>query len=351
MMRVETESNAFVGNDGIRSRPAPACYVCGGEGSPLYRDLQDRYWGASGLWNLRKCDNSSCGLVWLDPIPVQEDIAKAYKNYYTHWDSSFSKSNSLVRQFRRHVKAAYLGGAYGYGQRSHLGLLVYLTPLARARLDFSVMYLGSMPRGRLLEVGCGSGTILKGMADLGWAAEGVDFDPAAVENCRRRGLNVRVGILESLGYPANWYDAIIMSHLIEHVHEPLELLTECHRILKPGGRLSLVTPNINSAGHRLYRSSWFHLDPPRHLRVFSVPALKMLLQKAGFRSLRMCTTIRDASGAYIGSRSVRRSGRYEFGSKQPRRARLWGQAMAGLEWAWLKFNSHVGEEIAVVAQK
>lgn len=351
---MESETHELLRNDEIRSRSCPTCYICGAEGISLYRDLQDRYWGASGHWHLRKCNNPSCGLVWLDPLPVQEDIAKAYKNYYTHWDSSNGQSNGLVRRFRRHVKAGYLAYAYGYPGselQSRFGLLAYLAPLVRAGVDFSVMYLGSVQRGRLLEVGCGNGSILKGMTELGWAAEGLDFDPAAVQNCRRRGLNVRVGILENAGYPADWFDAIMMSHLIEHVHQPLELLTECHRILKPAGRLSLVTPNINSAGHRLYGSSWFHLDPPRHLRIFSVAALKTLLQKAGFRSMKVCTTIRDASGAYIGSRSVRRSGGYEFGSKQPRGARLWGQAMAGLEWAWLKFNSQVGEEIAVVAQK
>ncbi|MBZ5689386.1 MAG: class I SAM-dependent methyltransferase [Acidobacteriia bacterium] len=288
-------------------------------------------------------------------MPVQEDIAKAYQHYYTHWDSTIGRpGHGFIRRFIRSVKASYLDYTYGYGRsgpKSWLGLLAHLTPCQRAELDFSVMYLRFLQAGRLLEVGCGSGTMLKGMANLGWRAEGIDSDPRAAENCRRRGLNVRAGFLEDLQYPANYYDVVTMSHLIEHVHEPLELLIECHRILKPSGRLSLVTPNINSAGHRVYGSSWFHLDPPRHLHIFSVASLKALLQKAGFRSMKIRTTIRDAAGAYVGSRSIGRTGRFEFGSRQPRSARLWGRAMTAVEWAWLKLDDQVGEEIAVVAQK
>jgi len=354
-MTVQTECKSLSKTSEIRSRPCQSCYICGTDGDPLYQCLKDRYWGAPGQWNLKKCRDNSCGLAWLDPMPIQEDIAKAYQDYYTHWDApSGTQGQGLMRRFFRSVKAAYLGHKYGYGRKgpkSYLGLLAYLAPLRRAATDFSVMYLQFLPGGSLLEVGCGSGDMLKGLADLGWQAEGIDFDTAAVESCKRKGLNVRVGFLEHQQYPANYYDVVTMSHLIEHVHEPLELLIECHRILKPDGRLSLVTPNINSAGHRIYGSSWFHLDPPRHLHIFSVASLKVLLQKAGFRSMKTRTTIRDAAGAYIGSRSIRRTDRHKFGSRQPRSVHMWGHAMTTLEWAWLNLNDQVGEEIAVVAKK
>jgi 2-polyprenyl-3-methyl-5-hydroxy-6-metoxy-1,4-benzoquinol methylase len=291
----------------------------------------------------------------MDPIPVPEDIAKAYQSYYTHRDTTDEMpEDSIVRRFARRLRTSYLARVYGYatgGSKSHLGLLVYLVPLRRSAFDFSVMYLSFLPGGRLLEIGCGNGVMLEGMADLGWEVEGVDFDPAAVDTCRRRGLNTKLGTLEDQQYPSNSYDAVTMSHLIEHVHEPLNLLIECHRILKPGGQLSLVTPNVASAGHQFYGPSWFHLDPPRHLRIFSVAALEMLLRKAGFRNIKIRTTIRDAVGAHVGSRSIRRIGQLQFGSRQPWSARSWGQALTAIEWAWLKANKEVGEEIAVVAQK
>jgi 2-polyprenyl-3-methyl-5-hydroxy-6-metoxy-1,4-benzoquinol methylase len=328
--------------------------MCGGEGSSLYHDLEDRYFAAPGVWNLKKCRSASCGLVWLDPMPVKEDVGKAYQSYYTHSDPPIKVAeNPLARLFSGAITKGYLSHAYGYdnGGSRLVGLLAYLVPPRRAALDFSVMYMPYIPRGRLLEVGCGSGNMLKIMADLGWQVEGVDFDSEAVKNCRRKGLNVHVGFLGDLRYPESCFDAITMSHLIEHVHDPLGLLEECCRILKPGGRLALVTPNIDSAGHRIYTSSWFHLDPPRHLRIFTVGSMKSLLEKAGFRKVKIDTTIRDAATAYAASRSVRLTSRYEVGVRQPWSFRLWGRAMQAVEWVWLTVDPSAGEEIAAMAQK
>ena len=338
----------------MRSEPFPTCSACGGEGDFLYHDLRDRYFAAPGAWNLKKCRNVSCGLVWLDPVPIAEDIGKAYVSYYTHEDSpAGERPSALLGRLKNAVKASYLAGAYGYDLNGSKlpGLLAYSDPFRRSRLDFSVMYLPYRRRGRLLEVGCGSGNMLKAMADLGWQVEGIDLDPVAVEKSRSKGLEVRTGCLEDRRYPEDYFDAITMSHLIEHVHDPLELLRACHRILKPRGSLVVVTPNINSAGHRMCGASWFHLDPPRHLRIFTTNSLTSLLRKAGFRSIKITTTIRGAAHAYAASRSVRRTARYQWGSRQPLTTSLWANAMQAVEWAWLKFDRQVGEEIAAIVQK
>jgi SAM-dependent methyltransferase len=213
------------------------------------------------------------------------------------------------------------------------------------------MYLSAQPNGHLLDVGCGNGWLLKIMQDLGWCVEGVDFDPNAVENARRKGVQVRLGTLEAQQYPDNYFDAITLSHLIEHVHGPLELLRECQRILRPGGRLVLVTPNGHSWGHRIFKDAWLALDPPRHLYVFSVPSLRYLAEKAGFKKFRLSTTIRDANGLFIASKSIQRTGKHVWGSPQPRAFRIWARALQLVEWAILKLKPYIGEEIALMAEK
>src|SRR6185503_20402485 len=70
--------------DQIRSTPCPDCYLCGATGDVLYDSLKDRLFGAPGYWNIRICPNAACGLLWLDPMPVEEDLVKAYHSYYTH---------------------------------------------------------------------------------------------------------------------------------------------------------------------------------------------------------------------------------------------------------------------------
>jgi SAM-dependent methyltransferase len=96
-----------------------------------------------------------------------------------------------------------------------------------------------------------------------------------------------------------------MSHLIEHVYDPGALLEECYRILKPGGRVVIVTPNTQSVGHRMFGKYWRGLEPPRHIYLFSIASLKRLGSKAGFDILSARTTIRGAHWAYRDSRRIK----------------------------------------------
>src|SRR5260370_31570455 len=67
----------------IRSVSRPNCALCRSTGAPIYLEQQDRLYGAAGAWNLKKCLNRKCGFIWLDPMPLEEDIGKAYANNYT----------------------------------------------------------------------------------------------------------------------------------------------------------------------------------------------------------------------------------------------------------------------------
>jgi 2-polyprenyl-3-methyl-5-hydroxy-6-metoxy-1,4-benzoquinol methylase len=348
--------------DQIRSVAAPSCVFCGRQGREVYAGLADRLFSAPGQWNLKRCPNPECGELWLDPMPIPEDIGRAYETYYTHSsDSANTESTKLAHRIVRIIRRGYLARKYAYDEVNSgslrktfsrcLGLLAYLNPFRRAWLDFSMMYLTRLEGGRLLEVGCGSGGMLKGLADLGWEVAGVDFDPVAVAACRSKGLRVELGTLEDQLYPRNSFDALVMSHVIEHVHDPVALLSECRRILAPGGKLSLTTPHLDALGHRLFRSSWFCLDPPRHLHLFSVKSLRAALREAGFTRVRIFTTMRDASEAFIASRSIQRTGRFQMGSAHKTTEAMFGILLQLIEWSLLKVGFVVGEELSAIAQK
>lgn len=344
------------GDLNIRTHPCPRCYICSNEGRMLYRGLNERLCDIQGEWDFKKCPDPECSLIWLDPMPLAEDTGKAYKNYYTHLDLR-DNSVTWLRRVYQWIKEGYLARRYGYRSESlevwkrFLGLLLYFHPGRRENVNFSVMYLPSLPSGRLLDVGCGSGEKIKFMRDMGWQAEGVDIDPVAVSSARAKGLQVRLGPLEGHNYPDNYFDAITMSHLIEHVYNPLGLLIECHRILKPGGRLVVITPNSDSWMHKIFKKSWLALDPPRHLHIFSLMSLQLLIKKAGFQKFRLSTTIREANRLFAASRSIQQTGKYQWGSPIPYHLRLRTRSMQLAEWAILKLKPDLGEEIVLVGVK
>src|SRR6478609_1228673 len=144
----------------IRTYPCPKCDLCGREGVSIYSEQTDRLFGASGLWNLKKCLNGDCGLIWLDPMPLEEDIGKAYANYYTHAVTNTGRIGGAKQLFQL-IKRGYLASEFNYNGETagfavrSLGKLLYLFPLRRRSVEGAVRYLRAVPQGRLLDVGCG----------------------------------------------------------------------------------------------------------------------------------------------------------------------------------------------------
>jgi len=330
-------------DDVIRADARLECVICSATAVALYEDLSDRFFGAPGRWNFLRCSNPQCAVLWLNPMPLESDIWKAYRNYYTHDVPGEAEGASASRGFtadaRQAIKRAYIATHLGYPDREinmrdrMLAILAYLDPTRRADTDFPLKHLPRETRGRMLDLGCGSGELLGRMRALGWRAEGIDVDPAAVAVARRRGFKAKIGSLHEQKFPAASFDAVVMSHVIEHVHHPLELLKEVRRILKPGRRLVIATPNARSLGHRMLGSRWPFLDPPRHLQVFTPRALKSLVLAAGFDDVRVSTEIRTAAAMLpliYASRIVGRVVEY-------------GENFA------LHFDRDAGEEIALIA--
>lgn len=99
---------------------------------------------------------------------------------------------------------------------------------------------------RLLDIGTGLGALLEEAQKLGYEAEGVDVCEPLIKKARARGLRVHYKPVEELGAGAD-FDVVTMLDVIEHVTEPLKLLASARRLLKPGGRLVVYTPNHRSA--------------------------------------------------------------------------------------------------------
>lgn len=344
------------GDSEIRASARPRCYLCDRPGRPLYTGLADRLFRTAGRWRMVRCPDDACGLIWLDPMPLEEDIEKAYRHYYTHTDVARNHPPLLLRLFNA-AKEGYLAQTYGYFEDSPpflkrlAGWLIRLHPGRRAVFDFNVMWLKQVANGRLLDVGCGSGEFLRFMQRLGWRVEGVDFDAEAARNAGAKHVTVHVGSLEAQEFADDTFDAVTLSHFIEHVHDPRRLVEECHRILRPGGRLVIVTPNSASLGHRIYRENWKYLEPPRHLHLFNRNTLWRVAERAGFTRLESFTSVRDAYGMFMGSRSIKQSESYDIAGRQPPGVRLWARAMEFVEWLELKIKPEIGEELVLLAEK
>lgn len=341
----------------IEAVPQAACIVCGSGGETLYRDLPDRLFGSPGRWGIRCCNDPHCRTLWLDPKPTPADIGKAYLNYYTHGQADArSPTKRLVRFLARELAAV----RYGYASSRLPGPGKYLAVLAAslypgltAHLDLMVRYLPAalQGRGRLLDVGCGDGEALDILRDIGWQVSGVEFDESAVVAARQRGLEIRHGSISDARFADRSFDVVTSSHVIEHVHEPIEFLRESWRILDDGGTLVAVTPNALAWGHQRHGADWLNLDPPRHLFLATPQSLRAMALKAGFSNAQVHCTSRAVAFTETASLSLAAHDHYQWGAPQGLSTWARAQARQVIESLRLRPDSTQGNELVLTAHK
>lgn len=351
----------------IRTEAVESCLLCGGAGRPKYAGLRDHVFGAPGSWSLSCCER--CGLLWLNPRPVPDDIVRVYATYYTHGEATqggavfaryFSGRTARLRHAAmRHLELARATVVrrrleYGAPEPAPPSLLVRGLARVPSLRDGATLAYADLPasaRGRLLDVGCGNGDFLLRMREVGWSVTGVEPDPSAAEFAStQHGIDVRVGQLEDAAFPDGQFDAIVLSHVIEHVYDPVATLRECRRVLAPGGRIVALTPNARSLGHRLLGRNWRGLEPPRHLHVFDPATLATCARLGGLQVTSLRTSARLMRGIWYVSRSMKRGD----AGDAPTNARvdyIESYLMAALEDAYRIARPRAGEELVLTATR
>ncbi|HYG33854.1 MAG TPA: class I SAM-dependent methyltransferase [Clostridia bacterium] len=201
------------------------------------------------------CECSACGFTITSPQPAGGDMAQYYPAGY-YGTPEERRFPWIVEKLQRML----------YAQRAR-----------------SVEGATDGVRGKVLDIGCGRGLLLKAFQARGWEVQGTELSDQSARYARQvAGIPVKTGNLGDIGFPANHFDAITMWHVLEHVPDPRVLLREIFRILKPNGVLLVGVPDFGGWEARLFRDKWFHLDVPRHVTHLTKDTLHKALSDTGF---------------------------------------------------------------------
>jgi 2-polyprenyl-3-methyl-5-hydroxy-6-metoxy-1,4-benzoquinol methylase len=235
----------------------PPCGLCGDNEFKVLFSAKDILHGMPGEFTVVEC--LSCNLMRTSPRPTDKSIESYYPANYGPYRSTL------------------VGNVAGTGV-----LFRYIKLVSNFIFRFNTGNIPNIDPGRMLEIGCASGSFLHKMALKGWDVQGVEFSESAAREAIKHGYKVEIGALENLNLPSNCYDLIVGWMVIEHLHEPLIGLQKLHGSSKKGAHLVLSLPNAGSLEFRIFKRNWYALQVPTHLYHFSPNTITSMLNMSGW---------------------------------------------------------------------
>ena len=239
------------------------CSLCGASCQLVLTGLFDGRFGAPGLVDIVRCPQ--CGLEQTAPQPTKDQLKDLYENFY-NFGGETDTAYTRIREW-------------------FLASTLYRQWL---KWDGDISFHLRQGTGRLLDVGCNEGRTLSLYARNGFQVEGLELNEVAAAAARLRGFKVSTTPLEEFesDFP---YDVVVLSNVLEHALDPLEMLQHVRRLLRPEGQVWISCPNAASYWRQFFGRHWVNWHVPFHLWHFSPNTIKKILDLSQFRVLTLST--------------------------------------------------------------
>lgn len=135
-------------------------------------------------------------------------------------------------------------------------------------------------KGKVLDIGAGTGEFLATAKKEGWDVTGFEVNPKAKTIASSKGINMEESLKE---LESSSFDIITMWHVLEHISNLEEYILELYRLIKPNGTIIIAVPNFKSFDASFYGRYWAAYDTPRHLWHFSKKAIEKLFGEKGMK--------------------------------------------------------------------
>lgn len=233
------------------------CPVCSAAAIKDVMPVKD-YTVSGELFTVAECQH--CSLRFTQDVPDENAIAPYYKS-----EDYISHTNT----------------ARGFINRLYHGVRKRTIRRKRKLVEDST----GIRRGKMLDVGSGIGSFVNEMKQHGWEAKGVEPD-ADARKVAADIYDLELGDASQFyHFPAGYFDAITLWHVLEHVHDLPAYIQQLKTLLKDKGKLFIAVPNYTATDAAIYIEYWAAYDVPRHLYHFSPQSINVLMKKNGLTVL------------------------------------------------------------------
>jgi len=150
----------------------------------------------------------------------------------------------------------------------------------KERVRYVWEFVNSLRPGNILDVGCGLGSFLSAVSNE-WQKYGIEVSRDAGKYAEKE-CNLHLGTLDDSPYEKNFFDCIVMYHVIEHVEDPIKTIKKINTLLAEDGILIIGTPDFDSGCARRFNDK-YRLLGPEHIRLFSNDSMHRFLRSYGFK--------------------------------------------------------------------
>ena len=238
-----------------------ACDICGNRQGNKTHIAREMMFGLRDEFHYVECAFCGC----LRNLTVPGDLGKYYGEKYYSVTPVVRKRRQIYDSLKGLRTRAYLGDRSAAG-----GFL--LRNFGKPNLPAWILHAGVRQNDSILEIGCGSGTLLSSLRSEGFKKL-IGADPfIARDICYGDGVRILKAAISEI---AGSYDFIVLEHAFEHIPAPQSTLLNLLALLKPTGTLIISIPLVAYAWHH-YGVNWVQLDAPRHLYLHSETSFRIL---------------------------------------------------------------------------
>ena len=226
------------------------CQICQSSETKIIKRCRDHL-VSKKTFGIRQC--AHCLFEWTDPQPSKKRIKKYYKSkkYISHSDCKLNLNDwiyHIARSVAKHKKRNIVGKG----------------------------------KGLLVEIGCGTGSLLKYCQELGWRVVGIETNHKARKTSKLKHGLVLKKSLANANLSENSINTIMLWHVFEHLYDPNGIITKLERLLIEEGRIIIAAPNSRANEIDIYNEGWAAYDVPRHLYHYSKENMQQIAKNNGF---------------------------------------------------------------------
>lgn len=233
------------------------CPICKADKTKVFWTGKSNLYKSGDSFTLVQC--ATCKLVYMNPRPENSDV-----------DHIYSESYIPFKPDRK-----------DFSYNAFYKLLSRIKHISYKKISSNQPVTDEYKK--VLDIGCGDGSWLEMQrkAHPKWDFWGQDVSKIACKQVGGRGFRIICKPLQEAELPNNFFDLVYMSHVLEHLPEPISDLKKIKRIIKNNGRIVIHIPNIDSVSAKIFKGYWYGLQLPLHFFHFSPKTASLILEKSG----------------------------------------------------------------------